>query len=437
MLGVIDFIAPKAVRKWLGNGMFLGVVAFISFLLACAVYGLFYNIYIPRISYEYPVHLHYDYEEKPNAYYVVDFSSFKQFLTTSQAYDVSVVMLVPESAHNLELGNFMLETKLISLRKPRRNETVNINSESELYHHAKEYGQVLYQVAKPGMLFYRSFWTRTTRTWLKMLLFLTNLSQEAQILKISLLNDVYDQPQTPITHAIVRLSASSSKPNNILQVYAASIRLDAHFSGLRYLMYYWFIPTALSLTLSIAWFFFAMFMLFWLSYSAVTVEEPVELVLDQDEPLKIVPEDISEPSLPGTRSPSPFLVDELDESDSSIDRYIHNYEAFTTQNPNLQVEGSHDRERSFTVSEPVIESAEVVTEKKARSRSADNFRRRVLQRLSPEDSAIDLFQQRTVADRIAEWESRNVSPTGQSQNSSESEQASSERVSTSFSRDSK
>lgn len=53
----------------------------------------------------------------------------------------------------------------------------------------------------------------------------------------------------------------------MVQVYACKIRIDAHFANLRYLMYYWFIPTAVIFILSLSviqllfilfiWFFFA------------------------------------------------------------------------------------------------------------------------------------------------------------------------------------
>jgi len=68
-------------------------------------------------------------------------------------------------------------------------------------------------------------------------------TKEDQKLKVVMFENMIESAEKPITKALITLS------NSNLEVYSAQIRLDAHFRGLRYFMYYHSIPTAITFML--------------------------------------------------------------------------------------------------------------------------------------------------------------------------------------------
>ncbi|KAJ2780732.1 hypothetical protein H4R18_003283 [Coemansia javaensis] len=199
-----------AVRALLASAA-VGVVA----LTTLALYVLFYRLYVPQLLHHAPVYLQYPASPSANTTAVVNFVSAGdyKFLSTSQAYSVSLDLDVPTSEANQQIGNFMVGL--------------------ELYN---RWGAVAYQSARPSIVPYRSRAVRLLSTAARAVPLVLGLTREAVRLHIPLIEVMYDHHFSPIASARITLS----RP---LQVYAAHIDIRAQFSGLRYWMYYWRLPT--------------------------------------------------------------------------------------------------------------------------------------------------------------------------------------------------
>ncbi|KAJ2516625.1 hypothetical protein H4217_004465 [Coemansia sp. RSA 1939] len=197
-------------------GAALSVVVFTS----VALYGIFYRLYVPQLLHESPVYFHYPAPSgagSSNTTAVVTFvpESDYKFLSTSQAYRVSLELEVPTSDTNQQVGSFMVYLELQTRR-----------------------GVVVGQSARPAIMQYRSRMVRIMQTAVWAVPLALGLSREAEHLHVELVDVLYDRHFSPITSAHIALS----KP---LQVYGARLVICAQFSGLRYWMYYWRLPTAI------------------------------------------------------------------------------------------------------------------------------------------------------------------------------------------------
>ncbi|KAJ1960608.1 hypothetical protein GGI12_003707 [Dipsacomyces acuminosporus] len=179
------------------------------------LYGIFYRLYVPRLMHEAPVYLQYQSPTSISANISLVPRSNYKFLSASQAYSVSLLLDVPTSDTNQALGNFMVSLDLCS----RSGDPVRSSS-------------------RPSILPYRSSLVKAMHTAVNAVPLLLRLSKEATTLHVELMDDLYDKHSSPITNARISLS----KP---LQVYTARIVFLAEFSGLRYWMYYWRVPTAI------------------------------------------------------------------------------------------------------------------------------------------------------------------------------------------------
>ncbi|CAI2177012.1 11723_t:CDS:2 [Funneliformis geosporum] len=203
--------------------VFLLVVILVS--IAFLAYLGFYMIYVPKIAHVKPIYLQYENDKPP--YAIIDFTDngrYDTLLTADQAYDVSIDLYVPNSDRNIALGNFM-----IGLGLRAKNETVQFSS-------------------RPCILTYQSGMLRVFSTLWRLIPLVLGFTKEDQKLKIVMLENMIESEEKPITEALITIS------NSHLEVYNAQIRLDAHFRGLRYFMYYHPIPTAITfMSMFLSW----------------------------------------------------------------------------------------------------------------------------------------------------------------------------------------
>ncbi|KAJ2480466.1 hypothetical protein IWW56_002410 [Coemansia sp. RSA 2131] len=191
-------------------------------LSSTMLYGVFYKLYVPQLLHSAPVYFQYS----ANTTALVNFvpSSNYKFLSTSQAYSVSLDLDVPTSDLNRDLGSFMVDLEL----RDRHAHAIHLSS-------------------RPSILPYESQLVRTMRTLVRSVPLALGLIDERTRLCVRLVDDVYDKHFSPVTSAWIALS----KP---VQVYSAKIIIRAQFSGLRYWMYYWRVPTALVfIVVAVAW----------------------------------------------------------------------------------------------------------------------------------------------------------------------------------------
>ncbi|KAI1304445.1 Berardinelli-Seip congenital lipodystrophy 2 (seipin) [Mortierella claussenii] len=139
----------------------------------------------------------------------------RQILRGEQAYDISVWLTVPTSSTNVGLGNFMIKVQL-----QNRN------------------GQALITSSRPAIVTFESFLLRISRTVWRAIPLLLKWTREAQTLRVSLMENFVEDTSNPVSQVIIEIS------NPHLQIYKASLHINARFQGLRYFMYYYRISTA-------------------------------------------------------------------------------------------------------------------------------------------------------------------------------------------------
>ncbi|KAJ1724190.1 hypothetical protein LPJ53_001528 [Coemansia erecta] len=191
---------------------------FTVLLSSVSLYLMFYRLYVPTLLHQAPVYLQYPTAAQPaNTTAVVSFVTAHdyKFLSTSQAYTVALRFRAPTSEENQRLGSFMVGVELCTAR-----------------------GQVVQAGWRPTLMPYHSPVVRLAQTFLRLPLLVLGVADEAETLHVDMIDGLYDRHFSPVTHARVSLS----KP---LQTYGAEILIRAQFTGLRYWMYYWRVPTAL------------------------------------------------------------------------------------------------------------------------------------------------------------------------------------------------
>lgn len=198
--------------------IFVVALLFVFLLfVAVLVYVLFYWNYIPKVSHSLPVYFDFPSEgiQKKLPVAVIPLKlpgSDYKVLSSGQLYDISLKMTLPESNRNLDLSNFMVEL----LGQDSQNITINIAKRPALLHHKTPLARYI------------------TTLW-RIVPLLLGFFPEKQELELPLLENFVE---TGADWFLVRLS------NPSVQVYGASLQIDAHFQGLRFFMYYWFFSTA-------------------------------------------------------------------------------------------------------------------------------------------------------------------------------------------------
>ncbi|CAJ0883714.1 12228_t:CDS:10 [Entrophospora sp. SA101] len=215
------FSAQKAQRITIKSiFIFVAVSTLVSF--AFLSYIAFYYVYIPKIAHSKPVHLQYHQDKLIHS--MIDFTEnglYSDFLTADQAYDISIDLDVPESDRNIDLGNFMINLEL----KSKDNNTIQSSG-------------------RPCILTYKSKLLRITSTIWRLIPLVLGFVKEDQKLKVVMFENFIE-----------------NGVNKNPEVYNANIQLDAHFRGLRYLMYYHYVSTGIAfILLFIFWeIFFSIF----------------------------------------------------------------------------------------------------------------------------------------------------------------------------------
>lgn len=125
-------------------------------------------------------------------------------MTDHQLYDISLILRVPQSPTNEQLGNFMVQTSL----KSCHNET-------------------LYETSKPLLLPYQSVWLKMVLFWKRFIPFYLLWTDESTVVKVSLVKDVYDTKVKSIAEAFLVLTTDK------IQIYEAALKVDAQFTYLR------------------------------------------------------------------------------------------------------------------------------------------------------------------------------------------------------------
>ncbi|XP_052747806.1 seipin isoform X2 [Galleria mellonella] len=183
--------------------------------LSIFMYVVFYYTYMPNVTHVRPVHLQFKSCDEvmgvcsfPSAH--VQLTRRSQMLMSGQSYRIKLVLDMPESQTNKDLGMFMVCAQM------RAKGGVLVSSS-----------------CRAAMLRHRSILHYIMRTFTWAPVFLTGLDEEKQQLHVELFSDFEDDENVPITDAYVELQSRYA------QVYSCELHVEAHFAGLRYYMYHW------------------------------------------------------------------------------------------------------------------------------------------------------------------------------------------------------
>uniref|UniRef100_A0A8D3B5Q6 Seipin n=1 Tax=Scophthalmus maximus TaxID=52904 RepID=A0A8D3B5Q6_SCOMX len=215
------------------------IVFFFTLLLLCLavfLYGSFYYSYMPMAAFSTPVHFHYRTDcESPTSFLcsyplanITLMRNKKNVLTFGQAYQISLQLDMPESPTNQELGMFMIKTTCFS------------QEGGQVASSARSARQLLSASStRSSMLRYRSDLLRTMGTLLFLPAFLTGATEQKQVLEVELFSDFTDDPYAPSATAVIEILS------NKVQIYSSQLYVHAHFTGIRYFLFYFPVVSAL------------------------------------------------------------------------------------------------------------------------------------------------------------------------------------------------
>uniref|UniRef100_A0A8C5E2R1 Seipin n=1 Tax=Gouania willdenowi TaxID=441366 RepID=A0A8C5E2R1_GOUWI len=212
-------MAMMWLRRRASQGFVVFSFLFLLLWLATFLYGSFYYSYMPKATFSTPVH--YYYRCVYNIWsavcvWVLCFSFVICVLTFGQAYQITLQLEMPDSPTNQELGMFMIKTTCFS----------------------QDGGQVA-SSSRSGMLRYQSELLRALGTMLFLPAFLSSVAEEKQMVEVELFSEYTDDPYSPSTTAVVEILSKK------IQIYSAQLQIHAHFTGLRYLLFYFPVTSTL------------------------------------------------------------------------------------------------------------------------------------------------------------------------------------------------
>ncbi|EDV22094.1 uncharacterized protein TRIADDRAFT_59236 [Trichoplax adhaerens] len=140
----------------------------------------------------------------------VSLRTFPKQLMSGQVYRVSLILEMPESPVNKDLGVFMVKLTFAS----KENYRVTTSS-------------------RPAILRHKSWLLHFFSTTFFAMPLLTGFSEEKQTIKVDLFENFLEDTLRPAAYAQVELQALN------IEIYSASLIINARFSGLRYFMYNW------------------------------------------------------------------------------------------------------------------------------------------------------------------------------------------------------
>ncbi|XP_032939545.1 seipin [Catharus ustulatus] len=188
------------------------------------LYGSFYWAYLPAAAVVRPLHLGFRSDcdrpgpelcSFPSANVSLLGEHREKVLLYGQLYRISLELELPESPVNRELGMFMV--------------TLTCYGSG---------GKTLATAARSAMLHYRSRLLRALHTAAFAGLLLSGFTEQSQTLELELLGRYREDPYTPTVGAFVEVRSRR------VQLYGARLRVHAHFSGLRYLLYHFPLTSA-------------------------------------------------------------------------------------------------------------------------------------------------------------------------------------------------
>ncbi|XP_052517774.1 seipin isoform X2 [Budorcas taxicolor] len=209
-------VAGRARKLLLQFGVFFCTILLLLWV-SVFLYGSFYYSYMPTVSHLSPVHFHYrtDCESStsllcsfPVANVTLAKGGRDRVLMYGQPYRVTLELELPESPVNQDLGMFLV--------------TISCYTRG---------GRIISTSSRSVMLHYRSSLLQMLDTLVFSSLLLFGFAEQKQLLEVELYPEYRENSYVPTTGAIIEIHSKR------IQMYGAYLRIHAHFTGLRYLLY--------------------------------------------------------------------------------------------------------------------------------------------------------------------------------------------------------
>ena len=220
----------QVVLKTIVSAVLFAIVLMTSLLL----YFSFYYWYIPNIQQHLPVF--FDFQTDRNANSMLPLN-----LPNGQSYDLTLELQLPQSAKNMDVGNFMIESKI----KSTMNETLynSVRAGTMTYYPSllRYANQVIFWF--PLLLGFMNFDSQTIRVPLLQSVAspLPDWIHEQPLLAMEQIGtSPIEQPQDPYA-TFMEMNMKSHYP---IHIYNSKLHLEAKFHGVRYFMYHWFFTSA-------------------------------------------------------------------------------------------------------------------------------------------------------------------------------------------------
>ncbi|KAJ9576954.1 hypothetical protein L9F63_006480 [Diploptera punctata] len=204
----------QEIRELFVKGGVVALVAAIILWIAIFSYVTFYYAYMPSISHVRPVHLQFkSCEDKgmcsfPTAH--VQLTKRQQLLMIGQQYKMYLDLEMPESPANQNLGMFMVCIQL----------------------HDKE-TQLVDNSCRSTMLHYRSYLLHILTTIVYSPLMVLGHREEKQNIVVEMFSSFEEDQNHPVTDIYVEIQSQH------VELYSATLYINAHFTGIRYFMFHW------------------------------------------------------------------------------------------------------------------------------------------------------------------------------------------------------
>ncbi|KAL4945064.1 hypothetical protein BDV06DRAFT_185926 [Aspergillus oleicola] len=214
-------VSKNALTAYLGTFLFFATAICMIFVSVFA-YGVFYYNFIPQIGLERVVHLQFG-DGHPWGTATLDSG-----LISSQPYDVNVELELPRTPSNLAIGNFMLDLTFLS------------HSSTSAQTGEKITAPPISHSRRPAILTYASPLVDVSSKVSFLPLYILGWRREAEKLVVRMMEGVelsrgaHNVPET------LQLEIHSPQ---VMQVYSAKVTFRTRFTGLRWIMYQWRIPS--------------------------------------------------------------------------------------------------------------------------------------------------------------------------------------------------
>ncbi|KAK8779449.1 hypothetical protein V5799_019216 [Amblyomma americanum] len=210
------------VRQLASQSFFVAVLFSVITWTSILLYGVFYWNYIPKSSHIFPVHLRFESKACPGGFCDYPMANVTivrpgqdDYLARGQRYKMYLELEMPESEANQRIGMFTVRLDMIS-----------------------EDGEVLRSTQRSGVLRYKSVLVRLFSTLFYIPMLLLGSAEEKQTVSVLLFERYMEDYAKPATQAGIMIR------NSHIEVYTATLKIYADFTGLRYLLYNWPLTSA-------------------------------------------------------------------------------------------------------------------------------------------------------------------------------------------------